>query len=72
MAATEKVREVADRYQQLTHEERCEFAELIASSREDEVSDEWKAELRSRADDIDSGRVKLVDGDDFLKRLRAL
>lgn len=72
MTVTEKVREVADRYQQLTHDERCEFAELIASSREDEVSDEWKAELRSRADDIDSGRVQLVDGDDFLKRLRAL
>jgi hypothetical protein len=33
------------------------------------VSEEWSQELRSRAHDIDSGRVQLVDGDDFLKRL---
>ena len=34
-----------------------------------EHSPEWLAEIRSRTDEIDSGKVTRVDGDDFLRRL---
>ncbi len=39
---------------------------------EPEVSQEWSDELTQRAEDIDAGRVELIDGDDFLKRLEAV
>ena len=72
MATSEKVRQVAESYGQLNDEERHEFATLVAPVDESEVSEEWVAELRSRADDSDSGRVQLVDGDDVMRRLRAI
>ena len=72
MAISEKVRALAECYQQLTDEERHSFAELVAPVDTDEVSDEWLAEIRSRADDIDSGRVQLIDGEDFMRRFKAI
>jgi len=36
------------------------------------ISAEWSDELDRRAKDIDEGRVELVDGEDFLRRLRAV
>ncbi|MFK5923892.1 MAG: addiction module protein [Verrucomicrobiota bacterium] len=36
------------------------------------VSAEWSDELNRRASDIDEGRVELVEGEDFLSRLRAV
>lgn len=36
------------------------------------ISAEWSDELNRRAKDIDEGRVELVDGEDFLRRLRAV
>ena len=36
------------------------------------ISAEWSDELNRRAKDIDEGRVELVDGEDFLSRLRAV
>ena len=72
MANSEKVRQIAESYGKLTHEERHEFVALLSSVDEGEVSQEWVAELRSRADDIDSGRVQLVDGEDVMRRLRTL
>ena len=72
MAISEKVRNLAESYQQLTAEERHSFAELVAPVCDSELSDEWVAEVKSRADDIDSGRVKLIDGKEFMKRFRAV
>ena len=72
MALSEKVRILAESYAELSDEERHEFVRLVAPVDESEVSREWCEELHSRADDIDSGRVKLIDGEDFLRRLRAL
>ena len=72
MALSEKVRVLAESYAELSSEERHEFARLVAPVDESEVSQEWRKELHSRADDIDSGRVQLVDGEDFLRRLDAI
>ena len=72
MAVSEKVRQLAETYTNLNSEERHEFATLVAPIDDSEVSQEWVAELNSRADDIDSGRVKLIDGEDFMRRLRAI
>ena len=72
MSVTARVSELAESYWQLSDEERRSFAELVAPLDRSEHSPEWLAEIRSRADDIDSGKVKLVDGDDFLRRLNAV
>ena len=72
MALSEKVRILAESYAELSDEERHEFVSLVAPVDENEVSQEWCEELRNRADDIDSGRVQLVDGEDVLRRLRAI
>jgi hypothetical protein len=72
MALSEKVRVLAESYAELSSEERHEFVSLVAPVDGSEVSQEWREELHSRADDIDSGRVQLVDGEDVLRRLRAI
>jgi hypothetical protein len=72
MAVSEKVKSLVDRYSELSDDERHEFVTLVAPIDESEVSEEWSKELHSRADDIDSGRVQLIDGEDFLRRLRAI
>jgi hypothetical protein len=62
---------VAESYRQLNDEGRHVFAALsLRLTSEGEVLKEGLAELQSRADDIDSGRVRFVDGEDFLCRLR--
>lgn len=72
MAASEKVRRLAEKFAGLSAEERSEFLSLVVPDDGGEVGDEWIAELRGRADDIDSGRVQLIDGEDFLRRLNAI
>ena len=72
MAITEKVRRLAESYAELSDDERREFVGLVVPLDERTISKEWLEELRSRAADIDQGRVSLVDGDDFLRRLRAV
>lgn len=69
MAISEKVQQLALEYGRLNDEDRHEFVRLVGAVDEGEVIEEWSQELRSRAHDIDSGRVQLVDGDDFLERL---
>ena len=39
---------------------------------EDSASMEWRDEIAERAFEIDKGDVELVDGEDFLQRLRAV
>jgi PHD/YefM family antitoxin component YafN of YafNO toxin-antitoxin module len=46
--------------------------ECLSEGGEVEISEEWREELRTRASDIDEGRVELIDGEDFLKRLRVV
>jgi len=72
MAVSEKVRVLAESYEQLSGDERHEFLDLVAPIDHSEVSEEWREELRNRAEEIDSGRVQLVDGEDFLRRLDAI
>lgn len=36
------------------------------------VDTDWSKEIHNRAAEIDNGTVELVDGDDFLNRLRAV
>ena len=72
MPVSEKVRLLAESYAELSADERHEFVSLVAPVDDSDLSTEWLSELRSRADDIDSGRVKLVDGEDVLRRLRAI
>ena len=38
----------------------------------DAISSEWSEEVHRRAAEIDNGSVELIDGDDFLARLRAV
>lgn len=72
MAITERVRLLAESYSQLSEDERRDFVGLVAPLDEREIGDDWLEELRTRAADIDEGRVSLVDGDQFLERLRAI
>ena len=34
------------------------------------IDEAWRAELRRRVDDLDSGRVKAVPGEEVMRRLR--
>jgi len=58
----------------LPSEERSRLADRLLKSLDDDegLPTEWLTEIRNRADDIDSGRVSLVDGEDFLRRLNAV
>jgi hypothetical protein len=72
MAVSEKVRRLAESFADLNDEERYEFVSLMAPIDEREVSAEWREELHQRARDIDEGRIGLIDGEDFLSRLRSV
>lgn len=72
MIASEKVHQVAESYSGLSHEERYEFAALVAPLDLEEMSDEWLTEFHHRADEIDSGRVQLIEGEDVMRRLRTI
>ena len=58
----------------LPAEDRSRLAGRLLQSLDDleALPSEWLHEIHDRADDIDSGRVKLIDGEDFLRRLNAL
>jgi hypothetical protein len=72
MATSEKVHELAESYRQLSDKERHTFARLVAPLDDSEISREWLDEIRSRANDIDTGEVKLIDGEEVLRELRAI
>jgi hypothetical protein len=72
MATSEKVNELAESYRELSDEERHSFAELVAPLDERKISREWLDEIRSRANDIDTGKVKLIDGEEVIRELRAI
>ena len=66
MSVSEKVPDLTERY--LRHD----FAELVTPLEEGEISQEWLSVIQCRADDIDSGKVKLIDGESALKKLITL
>ena len=72
MAVSEKVRRLAEGYADLSDQERQEFVCLVAPDEERDLSPEWKEELHKRTREIDENRIVLTDGEDFLKRLRAV
>ena len=69
MSASEKVRSLAQSYYELNVEERHTFAELVAPVDTSDVSGEWLEEISNRADDIDSGQVKLINGGEVLRQV---
>ncbi|MAS95658.1 MAG: hypothetical protein CMO55_20855 [Verrucomicrobiales bacterium] len=42
----------------------------LATLDDEQLSPEWKEEIDRRAKEIDEGTVELIDGEDFLNRLR--
>lgn len=70
MIASEKVRSLIESYENLNEQERHEFVQLVVPSEASPMSAEWSAELHHRANDIDSGAVELINGDDFLRSWR--
>ncbi|WP_367874863.1 addiction module protein [Luteolibacter sp. Populi] len=72
MPVSEKVQRLAESYSALSSSERLEFVSLVVPPDDHEVSSEWNEELLRRTREIDEGKVQLIDGDDFLSRLRAI
>lgn len=63
-------REVLQAALQLAPRERAELVEAIAASLDGfELGEEWEEEVQRRVEDIDSGRVKALPGDEVLARL---
>jgi putative addiction module component (TIGR02574 family) len=55
---------------ELAPRERAELVEAIAASLDGfELGEEWEGEIRKRIDDVDSGRVKPIPGEDVLSRV---
>ena len=55
---------------ELPPRERAELVEAIAASLDGfDLGQEWEEEIRRRVDDIDSGRVQPVPGDEVFARL---
>jgi putative addiction module component (TIGR02574 family) len=70
------VEEFRDAARQLTPDERELLAvQLLADlkrDREPGYEEAWSAEIRSRLDDIDSGRVRMIPGDEVMANIRSL
>jgi Putative addiction module component len=49
-----------------------EFIEIQDRLDQDLISAQWREEIATRAREIDNGKVQLVDGHDFLQRLRGV
>lgn len=54
----------------LDHEERAKLLEAVSASLEREgLGDEWEETIARRVDEIESGRVLPVDGEEVFRRL---
>lgn len=58
----------------LPREDRSNLIEKLQASLQEDTSlnSEWVDEIDKRADDIDSGRVNLLDGDECMRRFNAI
>lgn len=72
MTVSDKVRLLAESYAGLNEAERHEFVALVAPTNDEKIGAEWHEELNRRTLEIDRGNVELVEGEDFLQRLRAV
>ena len=69
-----KVAEVLDKAMELTSHERGYLIDRLVESLDDEPADEgvdeaWADEIKRRVDDIRSGRVKMIPGEEVLRDL---
>jgi len=66
------VESIVTQAMQLSEEERGEIVDLLAGSLqpEDELSDEMKATLDRRWEEIESGKVKCIPHEEVMARLR--
>ncbi|GAA5122678.1 hypothetical protein JIN84_10375 [Luteolibacter yonseiensis] len=72
MEISENVLRLAREYSSLSEEERNEFASLVIPPDDREVGFEWRDEIDQRVREIDEGRVRLTEGDDFMRRFKAV
>ena len=58
----------------LPREDRSNLIERLQESLKEDTSlgKEWVDEIDQRADDIDSGRVQLLDGDECMRQFNAI
>jgi putative addiction module component (TIGR02574 family) len=71
---------IVDTVMALPREDRLELAQQLWASLDDEWSWEnadpewratWEAEIRRRIEDVRSGKVQLVDGEEVFRRIEA-
>ncbi len=71
---SQTVAEILDAALALSESERAELTELLAASLTSPPSSlhpEWAAELRRRASEVDSGKVKPVSWDEVRRQVQA-
>lgn len=72
MAISAKVQRIMHEVETLNDEERDELIQALSPVVGESVTDEWRQEIRRRADEIDAGEVQLMDEAEFLRKLRAI
>jgi putative addiction module component (TIGR02574 family) len=71
------VTEIAAALEKLSRREQEEFAEwyerrLASGGPDASVDEAWSAEARRRLEEIDSGKVKAIPGDEVMARMRKI
>lgn len=70
------LKQIHDLLPALSEQERAQLAhELIVSldgPEEQGVEEAWEVEIARRLDDVESGKVELIDGDEFRRQLREI
>jgi hypothetical protein len=67
MATSANVERIIHEVAALSEQEREELMRAL-----EPVDEEWSREIHRRAREIDEGKVRLVDEDEFLRKLRAV
>lgn len=57
---------------QIPWEDFQQIQRRLEQDEDSEISTRWRQELHRRSEEIDSGRVQLIEGEAFLERLRTL
>lgn len=57
---------------QIAWEDFVQIQQRLEEDQEEALSPVWREELHSRAEEIDMGKVQLIEGEAFLEQLRAL
>jgi hypothetical protein len=70
MPISAKVERIIREVGTLSARARDELMQALALTDRDAVSAEWSLEIHRRAREIDEGKVRLVDEEDFLRKLR--